>query len=486
MKRAWVASVALVAVWTFCREARAIESRRLTDVVKSSGVGNIDLLKDLTPAELEAYRAEGAGTLLVAFDVNEAADGSEKAASQAVTLDSVVLRVVSGGATYTFSAYETQTQALLARAGTTTRLPYYTLLGDTGSARITASTVASSYDSVMRLSVPSSLASVTSAVLEVRFLPVNATLGDPERFYDFSNGYEDVALLSAADASYLDALAPGRNDAPAVVVTHPETTTPTTTQTVQTWTSYPSATDFYTVGFEDQYPGLGDYDFNDVLVSYRADVGRASDGSVLSLQGSAYLLARGARLDHDWRLRIPLGGTAAHGTMQITRTTPGTLATSTTSLSFTGDLDIAAFSSTKSFGIVNTDPARPFLKGPRIDFMVQLTNAVPAAKFGNAPFDPYIVIRDSGLEVHLPDYLPTPGSANYAKGLTSFKDAKGWPFAMLLPISWSFPWERVDLGLAYPELQTYVTSNAKLSQSWYDRPDAAKVRKYSKTEWEWR
>ena len=36
---------------------------------------------------------------------------------------------------------------------------------------------------------------------------------------------------------------------------------------------YPSMNDYYFVGFEDLYPTLGDYDFNDLVMAYRVAIG---------------------------------------------------------------------------------------------------------------------------------------------------------------------------------------------------------------------
>ena len=92
---------------------------------------------------------------------------------------------------------------------------------------------------------------------------IDVSLGDPEAFYDFSNGYEDIAIVTAEDAGYLDELEPGIVGAPLVL---PEDTV--ATQDGGT-AYYPSLTAYYIAAYEDMFPYRGDYDFNDLVVGYR-------------------------------------------------------------------------------------------------------------------------------------------------------------------------------------------------------------------------
>ena len=77
--------IGLVCSLTATTQAIGITSSRLTDVIKSTGQGTIDLSKDITLGVgntlLESYRREGSGALLFGVDVNEAASGTEKAAA---------------------------------------------------------------------------------------------------------------------------------------------------------------------------------------------------------------------------------------------------------------------------------------------------------------------------------------------------------------------------------------------------------------------
>lgn len=272
-------------------------STRLKDVIKSNGIGNINLFTPSSPsrvingATLEAFRQDNNGVLAFAVDVNEAANGQEKASSQGVALDTVSLVVVIEGVTHTFTTFSTQTTSLLAKGTQTTRQAYYTLIGDTGSARITNSSTSdisnSDFDATLRVPVDIDLSNASSARLDITFLTTNQSLGDPESFYDFSNGYEDIAIVSEEDALYLDSLHAGQAEAPLVLPDSLQS------DTAGNRIFYPSIQGLYLAAYEDRFPNRGDYDFNDLVVAYKVTLNLNSAGDVETIKASGYLIARG-------------------------------------------------------------------------------------------------------------------------------------------------------------------------------------------------
>jgi hypothetical protein len=61
----------------------------------------------------------------------------------------------------------------------------------------------------------------------------------------------------------------------------------------------------------------------------------------------------------------------------------------------------------------------------------------------------------------------------------------GYPFALVVPTNWPLPWERTDVGVAYPELSSFVQSGETTNLSWYDSPAGGQTRSYSQSDWEW-
>jgi len=466
---------------------QSISSVRLTDTVVK-GIGDIDLLKNVSPAALEALRAANGGRLVVGVDVNEAANATEKAASQGVTVADAWLEVtLPGGVKRTYGhagGFWTETRALVAAAGSNTRAPYYTLLGESGSSRITSNgSIQSIFDSTLKIAVPDDIGNAVAAVLHVRFLDPNVKLGDPEAFYDFTAGFEDLALLSPQDATYLDVVLPTvsafRSEAPAMELSPQGTQTLADAQQAPApaplaWLQQPAAGSYDIVAYEDLAPARGDFDFNDLVVAYRYQLGLNAAGLVERIEGTAYLIARGSNYRHDWTLDLPLpAGIAAVATCS-TLDAAGqpldcTIGMADGRLRWQAFRDtVAAFPAPGATAAapVNTTAGGGFSRGPKAVFSITL--AVPVAPPPPDSVDPWMFVRSTGKAVHLAD-----------------RGTDGYPHALRLPMGWQPPAERKDIGLAYPELIKFVGSSGRLATDWASFPVNTLVLAWNVTQWAW-
>jgi len=483
----------LVSALLFCVSANAEdESKRLKHRI-SQGSGDINLLlaqgnKAISPVFLETLRLQNNGLLMLGVDINEAASGSEKATSQGVAIEQLTLTVITDEDTYIFTDFSTKTKCSLAKVDSESRQFYYTLLGRTGSNSITGSSLdGTSFDDTLAIPVNIDLSSAISIELDIQLLETNESLGDPEEFYDYSAGFEDLALLTSTDVDFLDTQAAGREDAPLVVLSDNPTS-------VASRVYYPSSTSYFLVGYEDQYPQLGDYDFNDLVVAYRVSFGLNEALQVETINAEGYLIARGGSYDHSWHLRIALPeGSQADGSYQL-YIPPGVSSGSELIqyIDTSTGLDIILFNNTTSLFY---DPASPYtntlwdsahILGHKFSFEITLSNPVALEEMAQAPFDPYLYVHDTNLEIHLEGKSPVmPESDNISKGLTSFNDENGYPFALVFPENWQFPYEYVDIGEAYPKLLEYIQSNRQSQVDWYTNGVASGISKRVKTDWAW-
>lgn len=191
----------------------------LTDKV-FKGSGTIDLLKDVSSAELQQYLS-GTGGLLLGIDVNEAADGNESSTSAGIAIKQLELVLTTSSGTFSFSDFFTSTTAMIQEAGTAGPQEFYTVFGKTGSSQITGGTDGfdlGMFDDVIRLQNVSFEGTILSAKLNVTFLKTAGTGSEGnESFFDFSNGFEDFALLGKQDAALLEAANFGVAEAPSGV-----------------------------------------------------------------------------------------------------------------------------------------------------------------------------------------------------------------------------------------------------------------------------
>lgn len=489
-KLLWVLAAA-IALLAGAASTQSIESIRLTDTI-DKGAGNVDLLKNVSAAALEGYRQANDGRLVFGIDINEAANGTEKASAQGVAISDAWLEVrFADGRTAVYGragGFFTETQAVLAPAGQTARASYYTALGESGSSRITANgAIQSAFDSTIKIVVPDSLAGVVSAVLRVRLLDPNVKLGDPEAFYDFTAGFEDLAILSPADARYLDTVLPleessFRSEAPAMELSPQGETTLASLEPAPappaplTWLSRPGTSEFYLAAYEDLAPERGDYDFNDAVVAWRWRLGVNAQGLVERIEGEAWLVARGSTYRHAWTLDIPLPAAAeAAAGSGCSTVTPAAAALPCSVAVEGGRLRWQAFTDTvaalpaatgAAAQPVNTPAGTSFLRGARASFAVVLATPVepPAAGAG----DPWLRVQETGREVRLAD-----------------RNADGYPFALLLPQGWRVPTERTDTGLAYPRLATFVASGGIQATDWYLQPGDRLTQSWTASDWAW-
>ena len=206
-----------LATLVFVSGARAEIPAVLTDTIKQ-GSGTINVMKDVTAAELQGVLS--GGTLFLGVDLNEAADGLEKAASQGVAIKEMELLLQTTEGTFSFTTFYTNTTAMILEAGATQAAEYNTLFGQTGSSQISSSTAGfdlSTFDDVIEIRDVSFTGDILGAQINVKFLDTAGKVGDNESFFDYTAGFEDLAILSAADAQTLDNANIGLADAPTTI-----------------------------------------------------------------------------------------------------------------------------------------------------------------------------------------------------------------------------------------------------------------------------
>ncbi|MFZ4700955.1 MAG: LruC domain-containing protein, partial [Candidatus Methylumidiphilus sp.] len=133
-----------------------------------------------------------------------------------------------------------------------------------------------------------------------------------------------------------------------------------------------------------------------------------------------------------------------------------------------GTVDVTVFADTgKIFPNQYTDYRKIFtntlfgaayLKGPKSSFSISLDQPVDPASIGVAPFDPYLYVRDTKQTIQL------------LQVNAAIKDTNGYPYAMLMPMGWNWPYEKTDIRTAYPQFNTFTASQGASSVNWYGFP----------------
>ncbi|EGU47217.1 putative cytoplasmic protein [Vibrio ichthyoenteri ATCC 700023] len=270
--------------------------------------------------------------------------------------------------------------------------------------------------------------------------------------------------------------------------------------------TYPSGSSYTTFAYEDQYPQMGDYDMNDVLMNVKYTE-FSQNNQVIQLKIEGQIAALGGTYHSGFAIRLP-------------GVDPNAIKTDSTKLFINGQLqsvDIVESGTTDAVLIVHEDLWSITESGeadgcnmfrtelgcgtsyrPSWELVVPLSSPIASAQMPEFPYDPFIFATPGfyhgetglqvsggfpgrGLEVHLKNKTPT-AKFNYgyvgkkddatdAGAGTYFLTSNGLPWAIELPLDWQHPIETISILETYPKFADFSQDPLGLTeQSWYVTP----------------
>ncbi len=243
---------------------------------------------------------------------------------------------------------------------------------------------------------------------------------------------------------------------------------------------YPGENTFSTLAFEDLWPGLGDFDFNDAVVEFQYEIVTNADNELVDLIGKFKLMAAGASFDNGFGVAIPVNPN------NVASVTGGILQGNTFSLNANGTeaghsnntviIVYDAINSIYQGEFINTVPENPYIETDLVTVTVLFET--PVANFGAAPFNPFIVVdQERGKEIHLLDFEPTelvddqyfgiweddsdPATGSY------YKTDANLPWAIEIPVRFDYPIETIDILQTHLKFAEWANSGGTLFQDWY-------------------
>ena len=228
----------------------------------------------------------------------------------------------------------------------------------------------------------------------------------------------------------------------------------------------PSA-DGQVVAYEDLYPSPGDADFNDYVVKVNNELDLDSSGKVVRIRGRYQHIARGAGYSHTLHLTLPGNGTVSRSIYSSS----GSLESETSNQGSLTAIEIMPRSNT-TISQSNTGTSQAFAAGKYAEVEIILDSPLARNELGRAPFDLYVKVINTGKEVHFPGmYFETDGSDRYM-------DSNGFPWALSVPKSWSWPYESANISDAYPDFESWYLSMGQENRDWYERSVEGEVFPY--------
>lgn len=246
----------------------------------------------------------------------------------------------------------------------------------------------------------------------------------------------------------------------------------------------PAVDTYGTLAYEDLWPSVGDYDFNDLVVGYQ--IRRVADGQnrLVSIDATFVVRAIGAGFRNGFGWQLPFAPSAV-ASVQGTRRSPGSTITMASNGVERGQSkavvivsdDVRWTGSTTRAGFINSDPRQEAMPEDTIRVVVTLATPLLQGSLVAPPYNPFLIINgDRTREVHLADQPATDladrrlfGSRDDDTRASSnrwYRTRRNLPWALHVGAPWAHPSEGSDVSRAYLHLGDWVTSGGQKYADW--------------------
>jgi LruC domain-containing protein len=248
---------------------------------------------------------------------------------------------------------------------------------------------------------------------------------------------------------------------------------------------YPSQTGYANIGFEDNWPAKGDFDLNDLTVSYRYTFTSNAQNQVVDMKGEFTPIASGAAFHNGFAIQLPVAASAVSSVTgqqnisnYISYANNGVEAGQRKAVIVPFDNHEALLKSADGSYFINVYPGKEKVAGKTATVMVTFSSPVPASGLQVSTFNPFLIsdLR-RGYEIHLPGYAPTdkadlklfgtdddgssPNSGKY------YLSKDNYPWAINFAGTYSYPIELKPVTEAYPHFAEWALSGGTAFNDWY-------------------
>jgi LruC domain-containing protein len=226
----------------------------------------------------------------------------------------------------------------------------------------------------------------------------------------------------------------------------------------------PSKYGWGTLAFEDLWPFLGDYDFNDTAVNYRFVAVLNADNMAVQLDIHFEVTSDGAGLINAFGIELESIAPS------LIESVTGTVLTE----NFINVAPNGVEQGQNRAVIILFDDNHAMLNVPSM-VSIKFTTPITTNQLGLAPFNPFLIVNgDRGKEIHLPNRFRTTLGVNDAsvEGVNrdvdgNYQTDTGLPWAINVVHNFKPPKENVPVNQAYNFFNEWATSGGTLFQDWY-------------------
>lgn len=242
------------------------------------------------------------------------------------------------------------------------------------------------------------------------------------------------------------------------------------------------------LAFEDLWPSLGDYDFNDLVLNTNYKIVTNASNKVVDFTATYFGSGKGGMKALGFGVELPvpfstitsISGCKPRKGISTYRSN-GTESNQPNAVIIPFE-DVADMFSGYSH-ITNTQIGGIWNNPDTAVVTVNFTpNTVSLNDLGFGPFNPFIFVEDRGREIHLADKMPTAlaNPAYFKKGMDNtdvgagrtYKTANNLPWALALPVNFEYPHEMANIQQAYLKFMQWAISGGTQFQDWYSNKGA--------------
>ena len=209
---------------------------------------------------------------------------------------------------------------------------------------------------------------------------------------------------------------------------------------------------YLTIAFEDLFrqAQAGDADYNDFIAKYKIEVRSNGDG-ITAYRVEAEAVVKLAGYNHLFGILVDRF--AGGGTLSIEYYDKnGVLTTKVDNLRVENQANVVLFPST-----------RDSVKRKTV-FTLTFDKAQSSAELMQPPLNPYLLVSNTGYDIHMIGRQALPSSRNPGD---PFRDAQGFPWALLIPVDWKHPIEAQRIEIPYPRFPLWRESSGDEHVNWY-------------------
>ncbi len=241
-----------------------------------------------------------------------------------------------------------------------------------------------------------------------------------------------------------------------------------------------------TLGFEDLWPGKGDYDFNDLVVEYNTNQVTNADNDVKDIKTTFTVKALGGFLHHGFGVEIdgltPGQVSSTSGTQStqslVTFDAKGLESGQTNAVLIVYDDVFDHVQGVPGEAFINTVPGGTQVADEVFQVDLTLTTAIDPSTIGLPPYDPFMFTNGNrGIEIHMADEDPTDLVTSSAFGTASddsdpgsgryYRTSNNQPWVIHIDGSFSYPKEYAPIESAYLNFAAWASSNGSSFSDWY-------------------